>query len=248
MMQPNFKVRIPEPCHEDWGKMTPSEKGRFCQSCSKVVRDFRDESPEEIRDFLLKKQSEGKKTCGRFNSSQVELPDLIQQRNEKQFSRKWRSYFAAACILAFGTMLFSGCSDVKADQYLISDSDQHPTAIGEPIPVIEDSAQLGDTIILPEGDEILETVINGNVSLPIPPPPPLKGDVEVIVVGEIVPVRQPDPFPEIVETMGDVDIEYTEPEVPNVCEGKEDPPPPPPPKDYPIMGIMMAPEDVSADD
>ena len=39
-MERNFKITIPQPCHENWDQMTPKDNGRFCLSCSKTVVDF----------------------------------------------------------------------------------------------------------------------------------------------------------------------------------------------------------------
>ena len=38
--QNQSKPIIPNPCHEDWNKMTPEDKGRHCSVCDKVVIDF----------------------------------------------------------------------------------------------------------------------------------------------------------------------------------------------------------------
>jgi hypothetical protein len=43
---------IPEPCHEDWERMTPTERGRHCASCDKVVVDLSACSPTEARAML----------------------------------------------------------------------------------------------------------------------------------------------------------------------------------------------------
>ena len=39
-MQKQTSLYIPKPCHEDWNKMTPTQQGKFCSSCSKQVIDF----------------------------------------------------------------------------------------------------------------------------------------------------------------------------------------------------------------
>jgi len=61
-------IYIPEPCHENWDKMSPSKKGRFCQSCTKEVVDFTRMSSEQIVETL---HSASGRTCGHFLSSQV---------------------------------------------------------------------------------------------------------------------------------------------------------------------------------
>ncbi len=42
-----IKLTIPEPCHEDWAKMTPTEQGKFCGSCQKEVFDMTSASEDE---------------------------------------------------------------------------------------------------------------------------------------------------------------------------------------------------------
>lgn len=60
----NYKLTIPKPCNENWNKMTPDEKGRFCSSCSKTVVDFTKKSTKEIQDYLIEKN--GQRVCGHF--------------------------------------------------------------------------------------------------------------------------------------------------------------------------------------
>ncbi|GGG54200.1 hypothetical protein GCM10011414_24940 [Croceivirga lutea] len=62
-----FKVTIPEPCHEDWNTMTPTQKGRFCELCSKEVQDFTFKSNTQIAAILANNDS----ICGRFRKSQL---------------------------------------------------------------------------------------------------------------------------------------------------------------------------------
>lgn len=64
----NFKVRIPEPCHEDWTKMQPESNGRFCNSCSKVVVDFTAFTDEELLAYFQNTQSS---ICGRIHSHKL---------------------------------------------------------------------------------------------------------------------------------------------------------------------------------
>lgn len=63
-----MKVTIPKPCHENWATMTPEEKGRFCQVCSKSVRDFTNASDQEIIDDL----SQNPNICANFRVDQLD--------------------------------------------------------------------------------------------------------------------------------------------------------------------------------
>jgi hypothetical protein len=75
-------IQVPEPCHEDWSKMTKAEKGRYCDSCCKEVVDFSIMTDREILNYLSKPRG---KTCGNF------LPDQLNRAiSEPQPpSRKW---------------------------------------------------------------------------------------------------------------------------------------------------------------
>jgi hypothetical protein len=62
-----YQITIPKPCHEDWNKMTQTQKGKFCKSCSKEVVDFTKLSVSEISKKVLKDEN----LCGRFKETQL---------------------------------------------------------------------------------------------------------------------------------------------------------------------------------
>lgn len=98
-----ISISIPKPCHEDWKKMTPDEKGAFCGSCQKSVYDFSKKTNEEIIDVFEEKGKE--KVCGRFAPSQLSSP-IISFGNETSTTRLTK--FICALLLVFGASLFSG--------------------------------------------------------------------------------------------------------------------------------------------
>jgi hypothetical protein len=73
-------ITIPEPCHEDWNKMTVAEKGRFCASCQKHVYDFTKFSDREI----LKQFNNEPNLCGRFSDKQLNR-ELVIPKEKSTF-------------------------------------------------------------------------------------------------------------------------------------------------------------------
>ena len=107
-MESKHKITIPEPCHENWDKMTPNENGRFCLSCSKTVVDFTTKLPDEIQHFFI--QNQNQKVCGRFKNEQLESL-IIQIPSQVLYSQThYPKMFLLALFIAMGTTLFS-CSD-----------------------------------------------------------------------------------------------------------------------------------------
>lgn len=66
---------IPEPCHQDWAHMTPTERGRFCQACCKEVQDFSTTDAATILSIL--RQAPAGSVCGR-------LPAEVLQQSRQQ--------------------------------------------------------------------------------------------------------------------------------------------------------------------
>jgi hypothetical protein len=60
-------VSIPNPCHENWDQMSPTQNGKHCQSCAKNVIDFTSFTQEEIEQFLKNHPQ----ACGRFYKHQI---------------------------------------------------------------------------------------------------------------------------------------------------------------------------------
>jgi hypothetical protein len=57
-------ILFPKPCHEDWNRMTPEGRARFCDSCSKHVHDLVNYTPEEAERLLT---GDGTPACVRVN-------------------------------------------------------------------------------------------------------------------------------------------------------------------------------------
>lgn len=67
-MQPSaLRVRIEQPCGEDWLAMTPRGSGRHCAACARTVVDFTHFTDAELVAYLQKHPN----TCGRFAPRQL---------------------------------------------------------------------------------------------------------------------------------------------------------------------------------
>lgn len=101
-----MKISIPEPCSEDWSKMTPTEQGAFCQKCALEVTDFTDKSSLEIKSILTKKNQSKQRVCGHIENRQ-----MIEFNNEfipwTSDRESFRAIWMFSLVAVFGMTLFS---------------------------------------------------------------------------------------------------------------------------------------------
>ncbi|MCR9173775.1 MAG: hypothetical protein NXI10_14830 [bacterium] len=101
-----MKFHIPEPCHENWNEMTPTEKGAFCKKCAIEVTDFTKMNPFEIRKVLTEKLNKKERSCGHISHRQLsEVNDIgFYWKSEKQ---RFQSVWMVSLLAVFGLTLFS---------------------------------------------------------------------------------------------------------------------------------------------
>ncbi len=97
-------VSIPEPCHENWDNMSPTEQGRFCKACCKEVVDFSAMSDAQMVLYFSKLTSE--KVCGRVYPDQLNRTMTAPEPIKK---KKWYWNYLALFLL-----FFSKSSQTKA--------------------------------------------------------------------------------------------------------------------------------------
>lgn len=101
-----MRISIPEPCSEDWSKMTPTEQGAFCQKCALEVTDFTDKTSLEIKSILTSKFESKQRVCGHIENRQlVQLnDDFIPWKSDQE---SFRAVWMFSLIAVFGLTLFS---------------------------------------------------------------------------------------------------------------------------------------------
>lgn len=127
-MERNYKITIPEPCNENWDKMTPTENGRFCLSCSKTVTDFTTMLPDEIQHYFIQNQNE--KICGKFRKSQLDTITIQIPDHVLYTQTHYHKMFLLALFVAMGTTLFS-CADKDGNKQKI-----------DKVEIVEDSSSI----------------------------------------------------------------------------------------------------------
>lgn len=80
-----IQLSIPDPCHENWDNMTPTQGGRFCKACAKQVIDFSKMSDTDVLNYfnIVKNES----VCGRAYPDQLNRP--IAPPPEKKLFWYW---------------------------------------------------------------------------------------------------------------------------------------------------------------
>jgi hypothetical protein len=76
------KIRIQNPCNENWSSMSTDKNGRFCTSCNKTVIDFTKMKAPEIQKYFVE-NSTNESICGYYKFNQVENENNTKYTNLK---------------------------------------------------------------------------------------------------------------------------------------------------------------------
>ena len=92
----SLTVQIPQPCHERWADMQPTERGRFCASCQKTVVDYSALTDQELMRLLSKPLET---TCGRFRNEQLNRPLTVSNPG---ITAVWHQWVSLLTMSLFG--------------------------------------------------------------------------------------------------------------------------------------------------
>jgi len=83
-------LEIAEPCKLKYSRMTKVNGGRHCDSCDKVVVDFRKMNSSEVSSYLKDRCSEN--VCGKFSREQINTGSRLDRwLNKQKIKAKTRS-------------------------------------------------------------------------------------------------------------------------------------------------------------
>ncbi len=169
-----IQLNVPDPCHENWFSMTPAEKGRYCNSCRKVVIDFSVMTDAEIIQYFQKDRGN---TCGNFTVGQLGR-DLREPATpaRKQF---W------GMLLSVLVTFFAACKSRV-------DNVTGKSVASTTQPATEELMIMGDMVMLPETDTSVAIPENKNDTISLLS----GGEVELTTTGIVTSV-----LPVVVDSM-----------------------------------------------
>lgn len=145
MAKKTIKVNIPEPCNEDWSKMTATQCGAFCKACQKEVIDFTNKSEAQIVEILS--QAKGK-VCGRFTDDKLNTPLTKYEPDPEWYS--WKKWAIAAGVLLGVGSISAKWADTNPIAFI---EDNNPYSLmGEPatalVPVADTATKQSPAVII----------------------------------------------------------------------------------------------------
>lgn len=76
----SIQLSIPNPCNENWNDMLPSNSGRFCTSCEKVVIDLSTKTHNELVHFF---EGNTRSICAKMPSTALNHPIFTSEPGHK---------------------------------------------------------------------------------------------------------------------------------------------------------------------
>lgn len=173
MKHATIKIKIADPCHENWDKMLEEEKGRFCLSCAKPVVDFSRMTNEDIIHYF--EQNAGKKVCGRIATHQHDTPIS----NYQKVITPWFNRYVAGFLMALGFYNTSKAqTTTTVNQHQTMKGDMAVTPVKTPnkklvitgrVLAYDTKKALKGAIVKIDGSDLsVTTDKNGNYSITIP--------------------------------------------------------------------------------
>lgn len=183
-----FQIQIPDPCNEDWDKMTPSKKGAFCKVCSKEVFDFTKSTHSDIKKTLI----DSVHPCVRILKSQMDEMNFLEWFRSLFLKQKIKYLFLFAFIIAGQNMQAQEEFSQKIellDSLNILDID---TASYEELSIFEEIPEI-PLCSIPEPIPLSnEVIMAGSIAVPIVEAE-YSNNIETVYGGTLI--HFPDPTP-----------------------------------------------------
>lgn len=204
-------IQIKNPCDANWKEMTPTDSGKYCGACEKVVVDFSKMNDAEIKNYFTTYKEQ--KTCGRFLDSQLERPLVVPVLTPfNKFLNRLNQIPVARTVLLFLTstsMWISSCvknnDNMTTGESIETNESCNTPLMGDTTAVIE---QRDSLLIKQDPAGIKMGEIAPQQIIKVLPPEILMGDVvldpssnQPDTVAFIIPATHPDTNDFVIHTV-----------------------------------------------
>lgn len=145
-----MKLKIENPCQENWNNMIQKDQNRFCSNCKKTVFDLTSLSKEELSHFVI----QNPKSCGRLTKNQLkqDYPIHLPTINLEAVKSNSNTYFYKPYLASFLLLTFLSCNS----------NAQEPSSINNPKELVINTIS-DEEVILNEhtGEEEMGEIIMG---------------------------------------------------------------------------------------
>ena len=148
-------LSIPQPCTENWNKMTPRTQGRYCQSCEKTVIDFTSMTDAQLLNYFSQLKSE--KVCGRVLPEQLENQIELPEQPKRKVFTYWKYFLGIFLFMGKGDSSHAQKSKAKNHLTASTKTDREVLITGEMVyvePILNPIKKITKKLLVVDEDSI----------------------------------------------------------------------------------------------
>jgi hypothetical protein len=147
-----FQIKNTFACAENWDKMSPTEKGKFCEVCTKEVIDFTTLSKNEI--IAVFKKNNYQALCARAYSTQLSTIYLEDSLENVSWNLPFWQKFLLVFLVCFGPEFLNVNLVFAQDSTLIQTEEVVQDTLKPQIAQYEDSTKIDSVTVSSFSDSI----------------------------------------------------------------------------------------------
>jgi hypothetical protein len=159
-----FQIKNTFACAENWDKMNPTEKGKFCEVCTKEVIDFTTLSKNEI--IAVFKKNNFQSLCARAYSSQLNTIYLEDSLENVSWNLPFWQKFLLVLLVCFGPEFLNVNLVFAQDSTLVQTEEVVQDTLKPQIAQLEDSLKIDSMTVSSFTDSIYPFAITGMIEQP----------------------------------------------------------------------------------
>jgi hypothetical protein len=147
-----FQIKNTFACAENWDKMNPTEKGKFCEVCTKEVIDFTTLSKNEI--IAVFKKNNYQALCARAYSTQLSTIYFEDSLENVSWNLPFWQKFLLVFLICFGPEFLNINLVFAQDSTVVQTEDVFQDKIKPQIAQLDDSTKIDSVTVSSFGDSI----------------------------------------------------------------------------------------------